>query len=82
MKRVIVIQSKLSLSAIGFVLILPFLASCDDPEDFGFPREPETTKGGDPLPLGGKPITKTPVIVKTQLRLRSDGRHAWLAVGL
>ena len=33
-------------------------------EDFRFPREESTTIDGYPTPLSGKPITKTPVIIK------------------
>ena len=44
-------------------LILPAMASAG-PEDYRFPREPGTTKDGYPLPLTGKPITKTPVIAE------------------
>ena len=35
------------------------------PEDYRFPREIGTTKEGFPVTLSGQPITKTPVIVKT-----------------
>lgn len=50
---------------IVLTLILP-VTSGADAEDYHFPREPGTTKSGYPLPLTGKPITKTPVIVKTE----------------
>ncbi len=40
------------------------MASAGNPEDYRFPREPGTTKDGYPLPLTGKPITKTPVLAK------------------
>ena len=46
-------------------VILPVTASADA-EDYNFPREPGTTENGYPFPLTGKPITKTPVIVKTE----------------
>ena len=36
-----------------------------NPEDYRFPREIGTTSTGYPVTLCGKPITKTPVIVKT-----------------
>jgi ribonuclease Z len=36
-----------------------------DPEDYRFPRENGLTKEGYPVTLSGKPITKTPLIVKT-----------------
>ncbi len=40
-------------------------ASSFNPEDYRFPRKVETTKGGYPATLSGKPITKTPLIIKT-----------------
>ena len=49
---------------IALALILPFTASAG-PESYRFPREPETTKDGYPLPLTGQPITKTPVVANT-----------------
>jgi ribonuclease Z len=36
-----------------------------DPQDYRFPREEGTTKGGYPVTLSGKPITKTPLVIKT-----------------
>ena len=59
------------LQVVGFFgiiaacLILPIVANAGNAEDYRFPREPGTTKDGYPLPLTGKPITKTPVIAKT-----------------
>ena len=53
------------LFGIVLSLILPALA-CAGPEDYRFPREPGFTEDGYPFPLTGKPITKTPVIAKTQ----------------
>jgi ribonuclease Z len=35
------------------------------PEDYRFPREEGATKGGYPVTLSGKPITKTPLVIKT-----------------
>jgi len=35
------------------------------PEDYRFPREEGTTKEGYPVTLSGKPITKTPLVIKT-----------------
>jgi len=35
------------------------------PEDYRFPREEGMTKGGYPVTLSGKPITKTPLVIKT-----------------
>jgi ribonuclease Z len=49
---------------LAFALALPIMASAATYEDFRFPREANTTKDGYPTPLSGKPITKTPVIVK------------------
>ena len=45
------------LFGLMLALILPFTVSAAGPEDYRFPREPGTTKGGYPLPLSGKPIT-------------------------
>jgi hypothetical protein len=36
------------------------------PEDYRFPREPGTTEAGYPLPLSGKPITKTPIVTEAE----------------
>ena len=46
-------------------LTLPGTASAQQYEDFRFPREASVTTDGYPTPLSGKPITKTPVIIKT-----------------
>lgn len=54
-----------TLFGIVLSLILPALASAG-PEDYRFPREPGFTEDGYPFPLTGIPITKTPVIVKTE----------------
>jgi len=35
------------------------------PTDYRFPREEGITKGGYPVTLSGKPITKTPLVIKT-----------------
>ena len=56
-------------------LILPILASAAGPEDYRFPREPGTTKDGYPLPLSGKPITKTPVIAKESASAKKYLEH-------
>ena len=53
------------LFGLMLALILPFKVSAAGPEDYRFPREPGTTKDGYPLPLSGKPITKTPVTTRT-----------------
>jgi ribonuclease Z len=47
-------------------LALPIMASAQNYEDFRFPREESLTTDGYPTPLSGKPITKTPVIIKTE----------------
>jgi len=54
----------LSIIAVG--LSLPLMVDAGQYEDFRFPREHSTTKDGYPTPLSGKPITKTPVIVKKE----------------
>ena len=36
----------------------------EKPEDYRFPRECTTTNAGYPVPLCGKPLTKTPIVVK------------------
>jgi ribonuclease Z len=56
-------------------LILPIMASAAGPEDYRFPREPGTTKDGYPLPLSGKPITKTPVIAKEDASVKKYPEH-------
>ena len=38
-------------------------AVANEPRDFSFPRHYATTAAGYPLPLCGKPLTKTPVVV-------------------
>ena len=42
------------------------------PEDYRFPREIGTTKGGYPVTLSGKPITKTPLVIKTDVSKVKD----------
>ncbi len=53
------------------LLLIPLLtvlvgstAWAEKPEDYRFPRECITTEAGYPVPLCGKPLTKTPVVVK------------------
>ena len=53
------------------LLLIPLLsilagstAWAETPEDYRFPRECTTTDAGYPVPLCGKPLTKTPVVVK------------------
>ena len=63
------------LIGLAVLLILPVMASAD-PEDYRFPREPGTTKNGYPFPLTGKPITKTPVVVKKEgVTLKKYSEH-------
>jgi ribonuclease Z len=46
------------------------------PEDYRFPREIGTTKGGYPVTLSGKPITKTPLVIKTdQSKVKDYPEH-------
>ncbi len=46
------------------------------PEDYRFPREEGSTKGGYPVTLSGKPITKTPLIIKTdESKVRTYPEH-------
>ena len=40
-------------------------ASTFSPEDYRFPREEGSTKGGYPVTLSGLPIAKTPLVIKT-----------------
>ena len=47
-------------------LSLPVMATPDGHEDYRFPREQQTTKDGYPTPLSGKPITKTPIITRSE----------------
>ena len=56
---------------IGF--ILPLLALvvggavlAEEPSDYRFPRECTMTPNGYPVPLCGKPLTKTPVVIKKE----------------
>ena len=48
------------MMGMGFALT----ASATEPSDYRFPREPGMTAGGYPLPLTGKVMTKTPIVVK------------------
>jgi ribonuclease Z len=59
-------MKRLFSGLIAACLLTPVVASADQYEDFRFPREQSTTKDGYPTPLSGKPITKTPVIVKKE----------------
>ena len=52
------------------------VASTFSPEDYRFPREEGSTKGGYPVTLSGKPITKTPLIIKTdESKVRAYPEH-------
>lgn len=53
------------MCGLALALALPIMANAAGPEDYRFPREPGTTKDGYPLALSGRPITKTPVVAKT-----------------
>jgi ribonuclease Z len=47
-----------------------------NPQDYRFPREEGITKGGYPVTLSGQPITKTPLIVKTdESKIREYPKH-------
>jgi ribonuclease Z len=51
-------------------------ALAETPEDYRFPRECTTTEAGYPVPLCGKPLTKTPIVVKQQgTQLKSYPEH-------
>ena len=47
-----------------FALFLTGAALAEVPEDFRFPRECTMTKAGYPVPLCGKPLTSTPIVIK------------------
>ena len=55
----------LLIAALLFIFTVT-TALAEKPEDYNFPRECTSTKGGYPIPLCGKPLTKTPVIVKQE----------------
>ena len=57
-------KQNMKIAVVTACLTLPAMASAGQYEDFRFPREASTTKDGYPTPLSGKPITKTPVIIK------------------
>lgn len=59
-------MTKKLLSIVAACMTLPLMADAQQYTDFRFPREESLTAGGYPTPLSGKPITKTPVIVKTE----------------
>ncbi len=47
-------------------LLVGSVALAEEPTDYRFPRECTMTPGGLPVPLCGKPLTKTPVVVKRE----------------
>jgi ribonuclease Z len=55
---------KTQLIAVLLSIFFGSTALAEKPEDFNFPRECTTTDAGYPVPLCGKPLTKTPVVVK------------------
>ena len=63
------------LFALTLGLALPFMACAAGTAGYRFPREPGTTPGGYPLPLSGKPITKTPVISTEGAALKEYPEH-------
>ena len=64
------------MSGLAFTLALPIMASAGQYQDFRYPREASTTKNGYPTPLSGKPLTKTPVIVKKEgISLKNYPEH-------
>ena len=63
-----------------FVSLLIFWASIvvgESPEDYRFPRDCTNTDAGYPVPLCGKPLTKTPVVANDpeSRQLRSYPEH-------
>ena len=67
-------------STLAFASLLMFWASivfAESPEDYRFPRECTDTDAGYPVPLCGKPLTKTPVVAKDResQQLRSYPEH-------
>ena len=55
----------------GFVVTLLALivgseALAEEPTDYRFPRECTMTPAGYPVPLCGRPLTKTPVVIKKE----------------
>ncbi len=48
------------------VLAVGGTAAAQQPRDYRFPRDVATTPAGYPVPLCGKPLTKTPVVIKQE----------------
>jgi ribonuclease Z len=72
------IMKKIIFGGIAGLLMMPVIASAGqyDHEDFRFPREHSITKDGYPTPLSGRPITKTPLIVKKEgVTLKKYPKH-------
>ncbi len=46
-----------------FALFVGSTVLAEEPDDYRFPRECTTTPAGYPVPLCGRPLTKTPVVV-------------------
>ena len=63
------------LFALTLALALPFMACTAGTAGYRFPREPGTTPDGYPLPLSGKPITKTPAISTESAALKEYPEH-------
>ena len=61
------------LSTVALFLMGTVLAEV--PEDFRFPRECTTTKAGYPVPLCGKPLTITPIVIKKKGGLKKYPEH-------
>lgn len=57
--------------------VLPIVALAENPDTYRFPRECATTPGGVPVPLCGKPLTRTPIVRKTSTteKLRHYPKH-------
>ena len=45
-------------------LVVGSAALAEEPTDYRFPRECTMTPAGYPVPLCGRPLTKTPVVIK------------------
>jgi ribonuclease Z len=67
-------QRPFGLSLI-LVLILLITGSVSAQVDYRFPREQGTTEDGYPLPLTGKPITKTPIVSEEGVSVKEYPEH-------
>ena len=70
-----------SFLAIVFTTLLSSSIFAENPDTYRFPRECETTPDGYPVPLCGKPLTKTPVIKKTKDDLSVQSYPAFFQPG-